>query len=43
MPHNKSADCDLSPLCPAHSFKVIPLLSSEATQHDVSSEDSVAK
>ena len=32
MPHEMFADCDLSPLCPAHSFIVIPLLLSEPTQ-----------
>ena len=37
------ANCDLSPLCPAHSFTVIPLLLSEPTQHEVSREDSVAE
>ena len=26
MPHDMFADCDLSPLCPAHSFTVILLL-----------------
>ena len=43
MPHDMFADCDLSPLCLAHSFTVIPLLLSEPTQHEVSHEDSVAK
>ena len=39
------ADCDLSPLCLAHSFTVhvILLLLSELTQHEVSHDDSVAK
>ena len=31
MPHDMFADCDLSPLCSAHSFTVIPLLLSEPT------------
>ena len=35
MSHDMFADCDLSPLCPAHSFTAIPLLS-EPTQHEVS-------
>ena len=36
-------DCDLSSLCPAHYFTVIPLFLSEPTQHEVSREGSVAK
>ena len=43
MPHDMFADCNLSPLYPAHSFTVIPLLLRELTQHEVSREDSVAK
>ena len=43
MPHDMFANCDLSPLCLAHSFTVIPLFLSEPTQHEVSLEDSVVK
>ena len=43
MPHDMFTDCDLSPLCLAHSFTVIPLLLSEPTQPEVSGAESVAK
>ena len=33
MTHNMIADCDLSPLCLAHSFTEIPLLLSATAQH----------
>ena len=39
MPHDMFADCDLSPLCSAHSFIALPLLLSEPTQHQVSRVD----
>ena len=45
MPHDTCntmfADCDLSPLCPTHSFTVILLLLSKPTQDEVSCEGSV--
>ena len=43
MPHDMFADCNLSPLYPAHSFTAILLLFREPTQHEVSREDSVTK
>ena len=43
MPRDIFDDFDLSPLCPAHSFTVIPPLVSEPTQHEVSREGSVTK
>ena len=41
LSHDMFAECDLSPLCPTHSFILIPLLSSEPTQHELSREVSV--
>ena len=42
MPHDVVADCDLSPLRPAHSLTIILLLLSEPKEQEVSREDSAA-